>query len=644
EGSYSEVYPDCSEDEEGLLRLFKQFSFPGGIGSHCTPETPGSIHEGGELGYCLSHACGAAFDNPDLIVAAVVGDGESETGPLATSWHVNKFLNPVRDGAVLPILHLNGYKINNPTIWARVPHDEIEAFFRGTGWTPYFVEGSDPESMHQAMAATIDKCVDDIRAAQDQARASGTPSRPRWPMIVLRTPKGWTSPAEVGGHKLEGSWRAHQVPMADVKKDPARLRQLEDWMRGYKPAELFDERGRLRPELRAIAPTGTRRIGSNPHANGGHLKRALRMPDFRKYGVKVEKPGTTEAENCRPLGVFLRDVMKANMQNFRVFGPDENTSNKLNAIYEVSKKLWLEEYFPEDADGTEIAPDGRVIEMLSEHTLEGQGRVPEPAHHLDRLAAGPQRVHPPGPGVPRRGGQQERRGHPRLPAAGRQLPAVRRRPLPAQRRVHQRDRLGQAEPPAVPDRGRGDRPLHQGALDLGQGEHRPGHRAGGGDGLCGRHPDQGGAGRHRPPAPGVPGPEAAVRQRGEPVQAPARHRAPARALRQGLRQPVHGGQAGHLRVPRVPVADPPAGLPADEPPEPARAGLQGEGEHQHPAGVGHPEPDRPVHPGDGRDRPGAAAAGGRCPRQGEVPQPADRVRQLRLRARRRSARGRQLEV
>jgi len=371
EGSYSEVYPDCSEDEEGLLRLFRQFSFPGGIGSHCTPETPGSIHEGGELGYCLSHACGAAFDNPDLIVAAVVGDGESETGPLATSWHINKFLNPIRDGAVLPILHLNGYKINNPTIWARVPHEEIEAFFRGTGWTPYFVEGSDPETMHQAMAATIDQCVADIRAAQKQARESGKAFRPRWPMIVLRSPKGWTSPAEAGGHKLEGSWRAHQVPMADVKKDPAKLKQLEDWMRAYQPQELFDSAGKLQTELKAIAPMGTRRIGSNPHANGGFLKKALRMPDFRKYGIKVEKLGTTEAENCRPLGVFLRDVMKANMKNFRVFGPDENTSNKLNAIYEVSKKLWLEEYFPEDADGAELAVDGRVIEMLSEHTLEG---------------------------------------------------------------------------------------------------------------------------------------------------------------------------------------------------------------------------------------------------------------------------------
>ncbi|SIO60437.1 xylulose-5-phosphate/fructose-6-phosphate phosphoketolase [Singulisphaera sp. GP187] len=371
EGSYSEIYPDKSEDEEGLHRFFKQFSFPGGIGSHCTPETPGSIHEGGELGYVLSHACGAAFDNPDLIVTAVVGDGESETGPLATSWHINKFLNPVRDGAVLPILHLNGYKINNPTLWARVSHEELESFLRGTGWTPYFVEGSDPDTMHQAMAATLDKCVADIRAAQQEARSSGKVFRPRWPMIVLRTPKGWTCPSEVDGHKLEGSWRAHQVPLADVKKNPERLAHLENWMRSYKPEDLFDAAGTIRAELKALAPTGLRRMGSNPHANGGNLKKGLRMPDFQEYGIEVERPGTTEAENCRPLGVFLRDVMKANMHNFRVFGPDETTSNKLQAIYETSQKLWLEETFPEDADGGELAPDGRVVEMLSEHTLEG---------------------------------------------------------------------------------------------------------------------------------------------------------------------------------------------------------------------------------------------------------------------------------
>ena len=371
DGTYSEVYPEKGEDEEGLREFFKQFSFPGGIGSHCTPETPGSIHEGGELGYVLSHACGAAFDNPELIVAAVVGDGESETGPLATSWHINKFLSPIRDGAVLPILHLNGYKINNPTLLARITHEELESLLRGYGWTPYFVEGSDHESMHQAMAATTKHCVTEIRKIQQQARATGTAERPRWPMIVLRSPKGWTAPGNVDGHKLEGFWRAHQVPMADVKKNPDRLRELENWMHDYKPEELFDQNGKLHAELKAIAPAGNRRMGANPHANGGELKRDLRLPDFRQYAIKLEKPGVVQVENMRPLGAFLRDVMKANMSNFRVFGPDENTSNKLDAIYQVSKKFWIAQYFPEDMDGGELALDGRVMEMLSEHTVEG---------------------------------------------------------------------------------------------------------------------------------------------------------------------------------------------------------------------------------------------------------------------------------
>ena len=371
EGAYSEIYPDKSQDEEGLLRFFKQFSFPGGIGSHCTPETPGSIHEGGELGYVLSHACGAAFDNPDLIVAAVVGDGEAETGPLATSWHINKFLNPIRDGAVLPILNLNGYKINNPTLLARISHEEIENLFKGYGYTPYFVEGSDSDSMHQAMAATLDQCVQTIRSFQQEARTTRLAKRPAWPMIVLRTPKGWTAPAEVDGHKLEGLWRSHQVPLAGVKKNPAHLKQLENWMRSYKPEELFDKNGALVSELRELTPAGNRRMGANPHANGGLLKKPLKLPDFRNYEFKVEKPGQLEAENARPLGKFLRDVMKLNMNTFRVFGPDENTSNKLDNIYEVSKKFWIAEYFPEDNDGGELSTDGRVIEMLSEHTLEG---------------------------------------------------------------------------------------------------------------------------------------------------------------------------------------------------------------------------------------------------------------------------------
>ena len=371
EGTYSEIYPSKSEDIEGMRTFFKEFSFPGGIGSHCTPETPGSIHEGGELGYSLSHASGAAFDNPGLLVAVVVGDGESETGPLATSWHSNKFLNPIRDGAVLPILNLNGYKINNPTILARISHEELEALLKGYGWTPHFVEGHDPEIMHQKMAATLEDCYLEIRRIQEEARTKGNADRAHWPMIVLRSPKGWTGPKEVDGHKVEGFWRAHQVPLAKVRENPAHLKLLDEWLRSYRPEELFDESGKLIPELKALAPTGTRRMSANPHANGGLLRKALRMPDFRNYGVAVEKPGQTQVENARPLGQFLRDIVRHNPHNFRVLSPDENTSNKLDAIYEASKKLWLEEFLPEDLDGGELSRDGRVLEMLSEHTLEG---------------------------------------------------------------------------------------------------------------------------------------------------------------------------------------------------------------------------------------------------------------------------------
>lgn len=371
EGTYSEIYPDKSEDEAGMQRFFKQFSFPGGIGSHSTPETPGSIHEGGELGYSVSHAYGTVFDNPDLISLVMVGDGESETGPLATSWHSNKFLNPIGDGAVLPVLHLNGYKINNPTVLARISHDELEALFVGYGYTPYFVEGSEPASMHQAMAATLEHCVLEIRDLQQQARSSGKPFRPRWPMIVLRSPKGWTAPREVDGHYLEGFWRAHQIPLADLGTNPSHLTLLENWMRSYKPEELFDAQGRLIPELQELAPKGQRRMSANPHANGGNLLRPIVMPDFRKWGVAIEKKGVTQAGNVPTLGTFLREVMRLNPHNFRVFGPDETQSNRLEALYEVGKKVWLGEYFPEDADGGELSPDGRVMEILSEHTVEG---------------------------------------------------------------------------------------------------------------------------------------------------------------------------------------------------------------------------------------------------------------------------------
>ena len=371
EGTYSEIYPDISQDAEGMQKFFKQFSFPGHIGSHVTPETPGSIHEGGELGYSLSHAYGMAFDNPDLIVACVVGDGEAETGPLATAWHSNKFVNPIRDGAVLPILNLNGYKIANPTILARISHEELNALFVGYGYKPYFVEGSDPTEMHQKMEATLDQAIGEIRAAQQAARTSGRATRPRWPMIVLRSPKGWTGPREMNGHKLEGSWRSHQVPFADVQNNPANLKMLEDWMRSYKAEELFDEDGHLKAELRATAPMGDRRMSANPHANGGLLRRELKLPDIRNYAVQVSSRGTTQHENTKPLGEFLRDVMKNNPTSFRVFGPDETASNRLQAIYAASKKTWMADMLPEDADGGELATDGRVMEMLSEHTLVG---------------------------------------------------------------------------------------------------------------------------------------------------------------------------------------------------------------------------------------------------------------------------------
>jgi len=371
EGTYSEVYPDKTRDAEGMLRFFRQFSFPGGIGSQCTPETPGSIHEGGELGYSLAHGFGAAFDNPNLIVATMIGDGEAETGPLATSWHSNKFLNPIRDGAVLPILHLNGYKIANPTILARITPEELDSLIRGYGWTPYVVEGDDPPIVHRQLATALERCIMEIRQFQAEARSGGTATRPRWPMIVLRTPKGWTAPKEVDGHLVEGSWRAHQVPVTDVKTNPEHLAIVERWMRSYRPEDLFDAAGAPRAELLALPPTGTRRISANLHANGGSLRKPLELPDFRAYAIAITAPGASEASPTATLAQFLRDVMRGNMTSFRVFGPDETASNRLEAIYEASKKTWLAEYLPEDADGGELAVDGRVMEMLSETTLEG---------------------------------------------------------------------------------------------------------------------------------------------------------------------------------------------------------------------------------------------------------------------------------
>jgi xylulose-5-phosphate/fructose-6-phosphate phosphoketolase len=372
EGSYTERYPAIERSRNGLHRLFRQFSWPYGIPSHVSPETPGSIHEGGELGYSLTHAYGAAFDNPDLIVACVVGDGEAETGALAASWHSNKFLNPARDGAVLPILHLNGFKIANPTVLARISREELTQLFQGYGYDPYFVEGSDPAVMHQALAGVLDQTLHQIREIQKAARSTGKDKkleRPRWPMIIFRTPKGWTGPKFVDGKPVEGTWRAHQVPIADFK-NPEHLKQLEDWMLSYKPRELFDENGKFREELAALAPTGHRRMGSNPHANGGELLKPISMPHFHEYAVAVPEPGSVRAESTRVLGTFLRDVMKLNLgsQNFRLFGPDETASNRLDAVYQVSGKEWMGAV--EDVD-TDLSPDGRVMEVLSEHLCEG---------------------------------------------------------------------------------------------------------------------------------------------------------------------------------------------------------------------------------------------------------------------------------
>ena len=636
EGTYSEVYPNKGEDEAGMREFFKEFSFPGGIGSHCTPETPGSIHEGGELGYSVSHAFGAAYDNPDLLVAVVVGDGESETGPLAAAWHSDKFLNPIRDGAVLPILQLNGYKINNPTVLSRISHDELESLFVGYGWTPYFVEGSDPAEMHQKMAATLENCVLEIQRIQQQARASGKATRARWPMIVLRSPKGWTGPKEVDGHKVEGFWRAHQVPIAGVRENPAHLKQLEEWLRSYRPEELFDQTGRLIPELKALAPGGTRRMSANPHANGGLLRKPLRLPNFRDYAVNVDAPGRTTAENTRPLGCFLRDIMRNNMQSFRLFGPDETASNKLDAVYEASKKLWLADYLPEDADGGELAPDGRVMELLSEHTLEGwlEGYILTGRHGffstyeafvhvIDSMFNQHAKWLESCRELPWRAPvsslnllitstvwRQDHNGFTHqdpgfLDLVVNKRPEVCRIYLPPdansllcvadhclkstnyinvivsdkqkhlqymtmeQAVVHCTKGLGiwpqvsndEGTEPDVVMASAGDIPTKESLAAI----------------ILLREQ--------------FPQPQDPVHQCGGPLQAHSVQRASARFVRPGLRHPVYRGQAYHLQLPWLSLADSPAHVPPHEPQEPARARLQRERQHQHAAGPGHSEPD-----------------------------------------------------
>ena len=580
EGSYSEIYPDISQDEAGLKKLFTQFSFPGGISSHVAPTTPGSIHEGGELGYSLSHAFGAAFDNPDLIVACVIGDGEAETGPLATSWQSNKFLDPVTDGAVLPILHLNGYKISNPTVLARIGHDELEEFLRGWGWAPLFVKGDEPETMHQIMAAAVETAIEDIRCIQKNAREANNAGRPRWPMIVLKSPKGWTGPKAVDGLQIEGTFRAHQVPLIVDPAHPEHVTLLESWMKSYKPEKLFDENGRLIPELADLAPKGDRRMGANPHANGGILLRDLRMPDFRVHAVSVPSPGAVEAQDTLVLGKFLRDVAIQNQdqRNFRVFGPDETLSNLLGAVFEVTNRQW--DAATEKNDEF-LAPAGRVLEldaqrasvrrlagrisadrpawpvqqlrgfhphrqfdvqpaceMAEDHAgtaLAAEDRISELSARLPRLAAGSQRLHAPGPGLPRPRRQQEGRYRPHLSSARRQLSAVGLRSLPSQPALCQRGGGRQTRHAAMADHGRRRRALHGRNWHLAMGQQRPERRTRRRDGVLRRHAYAGDFGRGLNPSPASARSQNPGRQYRRSHEAAIKQRASPRAERDGLR-------------------------------------------------------------------------------------------------------------
>jgi xylulose-5-phosphate/fructose-6-phosphate phosphoketolase len=649
EGTYSEIYPDISQDETGLRKLFVQFSFPGGIPSHASPECPGSIHEGGELGYSLSHSFGAVFDNPDLVVACVVGDGEAETGPLATAWHSNKFLDPVTDGAVLPILHLNGYKISNPTVLARITREELEQLLRGYGWTPYFVEGHEPDLMHEAMAATLDTAVEQIKKIQQDARAHGKFGRPRWPMIVLASPKGWTGPKTVDGLQVEGTFRAHQVPLSDPATHPEHLKLLEDWLGSYRPEELFDEQGRLKPELAELAPRGDRRMGANPHANGGILLRDLRMPDFRDYAIDVPSPGVRGIGDTHVLGRFLRDVAKLNgeQRNFRVFGPDETLSNGLEALFDATKRQWDAATLSNDEF---LAPTGRVMEMLSEHQCEGwlEGYLLTGRHGLFNcyeafihivdsmfnqhakwlkvtsrlpwrrkisslnylLASHVWRQDHNGfthqdPGfidhVVNKKAEIVRVYLPRC-----QLPAVGDRPLPAQPPLRQRRDRGQTPGAAVADDGRRPQALHRGHRDLAVGQQRPGRCARRGHGLLRGRAHAGDARRRLHYARASARPESPGGQRGRPDEAGAQHGAPAWLERHRFRRSLHQGQASYLRLPRLSLVDPSADLPPHQSREHPRPRLQGRGHHHDTLRHGGAEQSRPFPPRDGHHRPRAA--------------------------------------
>ncbi len=660
EGTYSELYPSVTQDAAGLGRLFRQFSFPGGIPSHAAPETPGSIHEGGELGYALNHAYGAAFDNPDLIVACVIGDGEAETGPLAGSWHSSKFLNPATDGAVLPILHLNGYKIANPTVLARIPHDELESLLRGYGYTVHTVEGDDPKLVHQQLAATMDAVIGEIHAIQRRAREDGDQSRPAWPVIVLKTPKGWTGPKVVDGQPVEGTWRAHQVPMSAARTNPDHLALLDEWMHSYHPDELFDASGALVPEIAALAPRGDRRMGANPNANGGLLLRELRLPDFRDYAVDVPAPGATSAEATRVLGTWLRDVIRDNPVNFRLFGPDETESNRLGNVYEVTDKQFEGEIVPGD---NHVARQGRVMEVLSEHMCQGwlEGYLLTGRHGLFNCYEAFIHIidsmfnqHAKWLKVTRGIGwrrpvaslnyllsslvwRQDHNGFSHqdpgfidhvvnkkaevirvyLPPDTNTLLSVGDHCLRSRHYVNVIVAGKQLHPNWL---SMDEAIIHctRGAGHLGVGVERRTGQAGRGDGLRRRRPDPGGAGRGvahpRAPAPA----QGARGQRGGPDAAGAGDRAPARHVRRRVRRPVHPGRPGDLRLPRLPVAHPPADLPADRARQLPRPRLQGGGHHHHALRHGDAQRPGPVPPGHGRHRPGPRAG-----RHGRPRPPAD---------------------
>ena len=657
EGTYSEIYPEVGLDEEGLTRLCKQFSFPGGIPSHAAPETPGSIHEGGELGYSLSHAFGAAFDNPDLVVACVIGDGEAETGPLAASWHSNKFLDPVGDGAVLPILHLNGYKIANPTVLARLGPGELSDLLRGYGWEPHEVAGDDPADVHQQLAGTLDRICDGIADIQQRAREDGDRRRPRWPCLVLRTPKGWTGPQVVDGVQVEGTWRAHQVPLSADAQHPDHLPLLEAWMRSYRPEEIFDGGGRVVPEITALAPAGDRRMGANPHANGGRLLRPLRLPDFREYAESVEQPATTAAEATRVLGGWLRDTMSANhdQRNFRVFGPDETASNRLGDLFEVTGRSWLGETSPVD-DDLKLSPDGRVMEILSEHTCQGwlEGYLLTGRHGFFscyeafiHLVDSMFNQHAKWLKV-----SAELEWRPKIASLNYLLTS----------HVWRQDHNGfshqdpgfidhvvnkKAEfvrvylPPdtntllSVADhclRSRqmvnvivaGKQPGLQ-YLDMDQAIAHCTKGVGiwewasndAGDepdvvmACCGDVPDARDPRGGRHPSPARPRAAGAGGQRGRPHVAAARVGAPAWLVRPSLRRAVHHRPAGGVQLPRLSVAHPPPHLPATHPRQPPRARVQGGGHHHDAVRHVRAQRDRPVPSGDGRDRPGADVRPGR---------------------------------